>query len=52
MTQKRWVLLEVEVDDSEIEAENVNNYVAQEITWLFESFVEVTILDIAEEYEE
>lgn len=53
---KRWVLLEVEMNDGDVEAAelvdgSIEEYINKEIDWLNESFDTVSILWIADSYE-
>lgn len=49
MTQTRWVLLKVEVDE---EVQEVEEYIEKELAWLNDSFSSVEVLEIMNEYEE
>ena len=54
MTQIRWVLLEIELEDREVEqAEavdgSVEDYIRSEIAWLNDSFSSVKIIEITDE---
>ena len=56
MTVKRWVLLEVELNDGDVEAAelvdgSIEGYINKEVDWLNESFDTVSILWIADSYE-
>ena len=54
-TQKRWVLLEVEINDEDIEVAefigSIESYINNEVYWLKESFDTVSVLWIADRYE-
>lgn len=56
MTVKRWVLLEVELNDGDVEAAelvdgSIEGYINKEVDWLNDSFDTVSILWIADSYE-
>lgn len=54
MTQIRWVLLEIELEDGEVEQAkgvdgSVDEYIRNEIDWLNDSFSSVKIIEITDE---
>lgn len=56
MTQYRWVVLKVGLDDGQVEtAENIDGtieeYIEQELAWSRESFESLEIIEISDEYD-
>lgn len=55
-TQKRWVLLEIDVDVPEKEIaevleEDITQYITNELNWCKDSFSDLNVLWIADSYE-